>query len=104
MFLLLVYQQHIDAGMASTRSTVRKVTVVTSTSRHSTRRPHRDHCHPGQPYHAHNTLLIGQFGARIVTYSSAVKLWFTLRASARAVAPESPIPFHPRLWKRVLQK
>ena len=51
----------IDAGMASTRSvhTVRKVTVVTSTSCHSTRRPHRDHCHPGQPYHAHNTLLVG---------------------------------------------
>ena len=93
--------QFIDAGMASTRSvhTVRKVTVVTSTSCHSTRGPHRDHCHPGQPYHAHNTLLIGQYGARIVTYSSVVKLWFTLRASARAVAPESPIPFSSRLWK-----
>ena len=46
--------------------TVRKVTVVTSTSRHSTRRPHRDHCHPGQPYHAHNTLLVGQYEVRIV--------------------------------------
>ena len=51
----------IDAGMASTTSvhTVRKVTVVTSTSRHSTRRPHRDHCHPGQQYHVHNTFLVG---------------------------------------------
>ena len=90
--------------MASTRSvhTVRKVTVVTSTSRHSTRGPHRDHCHPGQPYHAHNTLLIGQYGVGIVTYFSVVKLWFTVRASARAVAPESTIPFIPRLWKRVL--
>ena len=48
-------------------STVRKVTVITSTSCHSTRRPHRDHCHPGQPYHAPNTLLVGQYGARIVT-------------------------------------
>ena len=97
--------QFIDAGMVSTRSvhTVRKVTVVTSTSRHSTRGPHRDHCHPGQPYHAHNTLLVGQYGTRIVTYSSVVKLWFTLRASARAVAPDSPIPFPQRLWKRVLQ-
>ena len=91
--------------MASNTSvhTVGKVTVVTSTSRHSTRRPHRDHCHPGQPYHAHNTLLIGQYGARIVTYSSVVKLWFTLRAPARAVAPDSPILFPPRLWKRVLK-
>ena len=55
--------------------------------------------HPGQPYHAHNTLLVGQYGARIVTYSSVVKLWFTLRASARAVAPDSPILFPQRLWK-----
>ena len=47
--------------------------------------------------------LIGEYGARIVTYFSVVKLWFTLRASARAVAPDSPILFHPRLWKRVLQ-
>ena len=95
--------QLIDAGMVSTRSTVRKVTVVTSTSRHSTRRPHRDHWHPGQPYHAHSTLLIGQYGARIVTYFSVTKLWFILRASARAVAPDSPIPFLLRLWKRVFQ-
>ena len=55
------------------------------------------------PDFAHNTLLVGQYGARIVTYSSVVKLWFTLRASARAVAPESPILFLSRLWKRVLQ-
>ena len=91
--------------MASNTSvhTVGKVTVVTSTSRHSTRRPHRDHCHPGQPYHAHNTLLVGEYGARIVTYCSVVKLWFTLREPARAVAPESPILFLARLWKRVLQ-
>ena len=95
----------IDAGMASIRSvhTVRKVTVVTCTSCHSTRGPHRDHCHPGQPYHAHNTLLVGQYGTRIVTYFSVVKLWFTLRASARTVAPDSPILFLQRLWKRVLQ-
>ena len=60
----------IDADMASTRSvhTVRNVTVVTSTSCHSTRRQHRDHCHPRQPYHAHNTLLVDQYVARIVTY------------------------------------
>ena len=30
-------------------------------------------------------------------YFSVVKLWFTLRASASAVAPESPISFPPRL-------
>ena len=80
-----------------------KVTVVTSASSHSTRRPHRDHCHPGQPYHAHNTLLVGQYGARIVTYSNVVKLWFTLRASARAMGPESSIGFLSRLWKRIPQ-
>ena len=48
-------------------------------------------------------LYVGQYGGRIVTHSSVVKLWFTLRASARAVAPESPIPFTIRLWKTVLQ-
>ena len=37
----------------------------------------------------------------VVTYSSVVKLWFTVRALARAVAPECPIPFSLRLWKRV---
>ena len=91
--------------MASTTSahTVRKVTVVASTSCHSTRRPHRDHCHPGQPYHAHNTLLESQYGVRIVTYSSVVKVWFTLRASASAAAPESPISLSSRLWKLGLQ-
>ena len=78
-----------------------KVTVVTSTSRHSTRRPViQDHCHPGWPYRGRNTSLIGQYGVRIVTYCSVVKLWFTLRASARAVAPDTSIPFHLRLWKR----
>ena len=70
MFLFLVYWK----VMASTRSvhTVRKVTVVTSTSLHSTRRPHRDHCHPGQLYHAHYTLLIGQYGARIITLALSI--------------------------------
>ena len=24
----------------------------------------QDHCHPGQPYHAHNTLLVSQYGPR----------------------------------------
>ena len=48
-------------------------------------------------------LYVGQYGARMVTYSSVVKLWFTLRASARKVAPESLTLFHARLWKRVLQ-
>ena len=28
----------------------------------------------GQPHHAHNTLLTGQYGARIVTHFSVVKL------------------------------
>ena len=37
----------------------------------------------------------------VVTYFSVFKLWFTLRVSASAVAPESPIEFHPRLWKWV---
>ena len=97
------FSQLSEAGMASTRSvhTVRKATVVTSTSCHSTRSPHRDHCYPGQLYHAHITFCVGQYGARIVTYSSVVKLLFTLRASARAVAPESPISFLRRLWTRV---
>ena len=47
----------------------------------------------------------------VTTYFSVSKLWFTLRASASAVAPESPILFgkrspiifSPRLWKRVHQ-
>ena len=33
------------------------------------------------------------------TYFRVFKLWFTLRASARVVAPESPISFLSRLWK-----
>ena len=55
-FLVGGYWQLSDAGMTSTTSvhTVRKVTVVINT-----RRPHRDHCQQGQPYHAHNTLRIG---------------------------------------------
>ena len=89
--ILLVYGQLSDTGMVSTRNVhnVRKMTVVTSTSRHNTKRPHRDHCHPGQSYHAHKTLFIDQYGAKIVTYLSAVKLWFTRKAAARAMAPES---------------
>ena len=38
-----------------------------------------------------------------VTYFRVVKLWFTARASASAAAPDSPILFHARLWKRELQ-
>ena len=34
-----------------------------------------------------------------IRYFSVFKLWFTLRALASAVAPESPISFCPRLWK-----
>ena len=45
----------------------------------------------------------GLYGARIVTYFSTFKLWFSLRAPASAVAPESSILFHSRLWQRVLQ-
>ena len=37
------------------------------------------------------------------SYFSIFKLLFTLRASASAVAPESPTSFPSRLWKRVLQ-
>ena len=84
-------------ALTTSAHTVRKVTVVTSTSHHSTRGPHRDHFHPGQPHHAHNTLLVGQYGVRIVTYSNVVKLWFTLRASASAAAPDSPILLSSRL-------
>ena len=42
-------------------------------------------------------------GVRIVAYFSVVKLWFTLRALASAAAPDTPILFPQRLWKRVLQ-
>ena len=41
------------------------------------------------------------YEARIVTYFSVVKLWFTLRVSASAMAPESPIPFPSTLWKKI---
>ena len=78
------------------------MTVVTSTWRHSTKGAKQDPCHQRQPYNAHNTLLIGQYGVRIVTYFSVVRLWFTLRASASAAVPELPILFHAlpsRLWK-----
>ena len=39
---------------------------------------------------------------RIATYFSVFKLWFTLRASANAVAPSEVILFCLRLWKKVL--
>ena len=39
----------------------------------------------------------------MTSYFSVFKLWFTLRASASAMAPDSPILFLSRLWKRVLQ-
>ena len=35
----------------------------------------------------------------IVTYFSVFKLWFTVRALANALAPESSISFLSRLWK-----
>ena len=37
----------------------------------------------------------------VTSYFSVFKLWFTLRASARAATPETPILFLSRLWKRV---
>ena len=40
---------------------------------------------------------LGVYGAWIVTYCSVFKLWFTLRASASPVAPESLIPLPSRL-------
>ena len=66
--------------------TVRKVTAVTSNSLPSPRRSHRDHCHPGQPYHL-PSIYMEVRSYLVVTYFSFFKLWFTLRASARAVAP-----------------
>ena len=58
-------------------------------------------------YHSsHHTMrihMLGQYKAKIVTYFSVFKLWFTLSTSASAVAPESPTLFPPRLWKRVFQ-
>ena len=44
-------------------------------------------------------VFLGVYGAWIVTYFSVFKLWFTLRPSASAVAPEPPIPLPSRLWK-----
>ena len=49
-----------------------------------------------------NVLLICLLGLfTIVTYFSTFKLLFTLRASASAEAPDSPIAFPSRLWRRV---
>ena len=77
--------------MASTKSvcTVRKVTVVTSASRHSTRRLHRNTV--TQYNHiVLITLCLVQVSMSQdrYTYSSVVKLWFTLRALASAAGPE----------------
>ena len=82
--------------------TVRNVAVVTSTSLLSLRRSHRGQCHSS--HHTMHIHMLGQYRAKTVTHFSVFKLWFTLSASASAVAPESPILFHPRLWKRVFQK
>ena len=105
MFLLLVYWQllmlvwlQLEVSILWGKWQQLLIPVII----HSTRRPHRDHCYPGQPHPVHNTLLIGQYEATILTYLSVVKLWFTLRASASAAAPESLILFPPRLWKTEL--
>ena len=44
------------------------------------------------------------YDAQVVTYFNDFKVWFTLRASASAVAPQSPISFNSRLLKRTLQR
>ena len=55
-------------------------------------------------FHVVNPIyIIELYGARIVTYVSVVKLWFTIKVSASAVAPESPILFPKRLSERILQ-
>ena len=41
--------------------------------------------------------------ATLSSYFSVFKLLFTLRAIDNAVAPESPILFLSRLWKRILK-
>ena len=92
--------------MASSTSvhTVRKVTVVTV--------PlvivQVDHTETTVTQDNHTMLItlclpVSMGSGYIVTHISVVKLWFTLSASARAVAPDSPISFHVRLWKSVLQ-
>ena len=73
--------------------------IVTNTSLPSPislspRRSHSDQCHPGQ-----NTY----FATCINNYFNIFKFWFTLRASASAVAPELPTLFPSRLWKRVFR-
>ena len=109
------YWQHLTtngAGMASINPfllftgvhSVRNVTVATSTSLPSPRRPYRGQCHPGQPYHVHIHCILGLYirTIKIVAYFSVFKLRFTLRAPASAEAPGSPTLLDPRLWKRVL--
>ena len=81
--------------------TVRNESVVTSTRVPSPRRSHRGQCHP--IHHTMCIYMLGQYRAKIVTYFSVFKLWFTLSASASAIAAESPTLFDSRLWKRVLQ-
>ena len=44
--------------------------------------------HPS--YHTMHIHMLGQYKVKIVTYFRVSKLWFTLRASASAVVPESP--------------
>ena len=44
----------------------------------------------------------GTLHFRFATYFSVFKLWFTLKTSASAEAPESPTLLDSRLWKRVL--
>ena len=81
--------------------TVRNEAVVTSTSLLSPRRSHRGPMSPKPIIPC--AYILGLHRVKIVTYFRVFKLWFTLSASASAVAPESPTLFHPRLWKRVFQ-
>ena len=75
--------------------TVSKVMVILAPPR----RLHRDQYHPGQPYHVHTLWMINLYGARIVTYFSVFKLWFTVRALASAENPRDWILFPQRLYK-----
>ena len=61
------------------------------------RRLQRSQCHPGQPY----TMVSRFIWGLDITYLSVFRLQFTLKASASAEAPESPISFSSRLLKKV---
>ena len=88
-----------QSGSYTNSHTVGKVTVPTSTSGAK-----RCQYHPSNIYHVHTIASwICMHGAMQYNYFSAFKSWFTLRASASAVAPESPILFRLKLRKRVLQ-